>query len=324
MTIRDPKTTRETVHWPDAVDEIFASDQAVMFAHVTPARGAVLTPLTNFGLRDREAGRMTPLSSSLGMWKKLERIQRNPQVAVAYHSREHSFTARPEYVLVQGRASFSSLADRGEWVEEHRQSWERFIGPRDVGFWERWTRIYHWRVGIEIEVERVVVWPDLDCRGELELHGVPFPSESPTSQRPPAKGTGPRLNHKRAARRAKRRPHVLLGWVGADGFPVVVPVRISGTEKEGISLEASSGVTIPPGGRRAGLTAHSFGHYTFGQHKHQYTGWIDADRARRGVYAPHTESGYWLPESEFLYRIGSGFVTRRGFLGGRRAGFLPG
>jgi hypothetical protein len=83
-------------------------------------------------------------------------------------------------------------------------------------------------------------------------------------------------------------------------------------------------VTIPPGGRRAGLTAHSFGHYTFGQHKHQYTGWIDTDQARRGVYAPHTESGYWLPESEFLYRIASGFVTRRGFLAGRRAGFLPG
>ena len=63
------------MRWPDAVDEIFASDQAVMFAHVTPARGAVLTPLTNFGVRDRQAGTLESVNSSVGMWRKLERVR---------------------------------------------------------------------------------------------------------------------------------------------------------------------------------------------------------------------------------------------------------
>jgi hypothetical protein len=312
-----------TAHWPETTDEILGSDQVVLFAHVTPAGGVVLTPLTNTGLRDREAGTATPVSSSVGMWRKLDRIRRNPHVAAAYHTREHGFSDRPEYVLVQGRASSSPLNDRG-WVERHLESWERFSGPRSVGvLWERWLRTYHWRVGIEIEVERVVVWPDLACRATPEVHGAPLPAESPTPQSPPARGTGPRIEHGRAAKRAATLPDVLLGWVGADGFPVVIPVAVAGTEERGIVLDAPEGL-VPPGGRRAGLTAHSFARYTFGQNQRKHTGWLEAEPgARRVVYAPHTEAGYRLPRSRLLYGIASGFVTRRGYRQGRRAGFLP-
>jgi hypothetical protein len=179
------RATSAAVAWPDTVDEIFGGDQAVALAHVTPASGVVLTPLTNFGIRDRQGGRLTPLNSSIGMWKKLERVQQNPHVAVAYHTRKHGFSDRAEYVLVQGRAAHSSLEDRG-WLERHRESWERFAGPRDVGpLWERWLRIYHWRVGIEIAIERLIVWPNLACRGEFEVFGASLPSEPPAPQRAP-------------------------------------------------------------------------------------------------------------------------------------------
>jgi hypothetical protein len=118
-------------------------------------------------------------------------------------------------------------------------------------------------------------------------------------------------------------PNRLLGWVGSDGFPVIVPVEVARTEKRGIVLEPSPGVAIPPEGRRAGLTAHSFARYTFGQHQRKHTGWMVVEPGRRRVlYAPHTKSGYRLPESRLLYRIGSGFVTRRGLREARRAGFL--
>jgi hypothetical protein len=316
-------STPMSAGWPEAVDEVLAGDQAVVLAHVTPASGVVLTPLTNYGLRDREAGTVAPLSSSVGMWRKLERIQRDPHVAVAFHTREHGFSNRPEYVLVQGKATLSSLSDR-DWVERHLESWERFSGPRDVGpLWERWLRIYHWRVGIEIALERLVIWPDLRCRGTPDIHGAPLPAAPPTPQRPPAKGTDPRIDHVRAAKRAQRLPNVLLGWVGADGFPVMVPVDIAGNEEGGILLQAPEGL-VPPGRRRAGLTAHSFARYTYGQNQRKHTGWLEAEPAGRPiVYAPHTESGYWLPESRVAYRLGAGFVTRRGYRGGRRAGFLP-
>jgi hypothetical protein len=309
-------------HWPDTIDEILGGDQALAFAHLTPASGVVLTPLTNTGLRDRAAGTLTPVSSSVGMWRKLERIQRNPRVAVAYHTRAHGFSRRSEYVLVQGRASLSPLQDR-TWVERHLGAWERFSGPRDVGtVWERWLRVYHWRVGVEIAVERIIAWPDLHCRGAPQVYGAPLPQDPPEAQRLPARGTGSRIDHVRAARRAARLPDVLLGWVGKDGFPVVVPVRVGGTEERGIVLQVP-GRIVPSGGRRAGLTAHAFARYTYGQNQRRHTGWLWKEREEgHVVYAPHTETGYRLPESRILYRIGAGFVTRRGFREARRADFL--
>src|SRR5687767_15856684 len=144
--------------WPGAMDEILGGDQAVALAHVTPAKGVVLTPVTNFALQNRADGTIV-VNSSVGMWRKLDRIRQNPHVAVAFHTREHAATDRPEYVLVQGRASLSSLENRDGWLEPMGDNWQRFGGqPRDVGpLWEWWMSAYHWRVNIEIAVERVVV-----------------------------------------------------------------------------------------------------------------------------------------------------------------------
>ena len=82
-----------SVPWDDEVDEIITGDAAVGFASVTPARGVVIMPMAPLGLRDRNAGTVT-LTSSLGLPKKLERIRRNPSVALAYHAREHGDSDR--------------------------------------------------------------------------------------------------------------------------------------------------------------------------------------------------------------------------------------
>ena len=122
----------KTTAWPDLVEEIVAGDHAVALAYVTPARGVVIIPVSNFSMHDREKGTIT-VNSSIGAWKKLDRIRANPQVALAFHTREHASTNRPEYVLVQGRASLSELLDEG-WLEAHREEWERFTGPmREFG-----------------------------------------------------------------------------------------------------------------------------------------------------------------------------------------------
>jgi hypothetical protein len=300
-----------TTRWPDAVDEILGGDQVVALAYATPASGVVVTPMTNFAVRDRHAGTVTATNTSVGTWKKLDRIRRDPHVALAYHTRAHGFSARPEYVLVQGRASLTPPDP--DYPRSILENWERFGGEREVGpFWEWWLRAWHTRVGIEIAVERVVVWPVLTCRGTPAVYGAPLPPEPPQAQRPPAHGTGPRVNRRRAAKRAAKLPNVLLGWVGADRFPVVVPVAVEGAEERGIVLDAPEGL-VPPGGRRAGLTAHWFARYTFGQRLRKHTGWLEADlEARRVVYAPHTETGYTLPRSKLLFRLAAGFVTRRG------------
>src|SRR3954452_25434993 len=117
--------------WSDDVDEILGSDLAVGLAYLTPAKGVVITPMAPLGLRDREAGTVT-LTTSQGLWKKLVRIRRHSGVAVAYHAREHGLTDRPGFVLVQGRVTFPTIADR-DWLESITPEWEQFLGPRSTG-----------------------------------------------------------------------------------------------------------------------------------------------------------------------------------------------
>jgi hypothetical protein len=307
--------------WPDNVDEILASDQVVALAYTTPANGVILTPLTNFGLRDREAGTLRTVNSSVAAWRKLERIRKAPKVALAYHTRTHGFSDRPEYVLVQGTAAL------GEPVTHYPRSiqptWERFGGPVDIGpLWDWWLKAYNMRREIKIAVERVIVWPDLGCTGTPEIHGTPVRAEPP-EQKPPAKGVAPRVDHHRAARRAAKLPNVLLGWADADGFPLVVPVAVKGAKEGGIALDASPGL-VPRGGRRAGVLAHEFARYTAGQHQRRHSGWLEARAGEREVlYAPHTEHGYYMPWSMLAYRLSAGAGTRLWMRAARRAGIAP-
>lgn len=315
--------------WSEAVDEILAGDQVVMLASVTPAGGVVLGPVTNFAIRDRDASTVT-VNSSIGAGRKLQRMARNPKVALAYHTRAHSFTDRSEYVLVQGTASLSHpVENQPDTISE---SWERFAGPLDPPLWRRWLRIYYRRVNIEVAAHRVIVWTELTAASQPQVHGVPPPEEPPPSQRPPTGGTGPRVDTAQVSKVAARLPHVLLGWVDTDGFPFVVPVQTGEIEDrengdaEDLVLRTSQH-HLPPGERRAGMTSHAFTRHVLGQHQQVLTGWLRADPAGdRASYAPHTRFGYRLPPSRLLYRLAVGYATRRGLRasrlatrGGRRA-----
>ena len=134
-----------SVTWPDEVDEVLAGDLTAALAYVTPAGGAVVTAVAPIGLRDREAGTVT-FTTSLGLGKKLERIERDPRVALAYHAREHGFATSAQYVLVQGMAT-AKLPARPRLPRDTssaRQA-ERFMGPPKEGrlFWDRWLQEYY-------------------------------------------------------------------------------------------------------------------------------------------------------------------------------------
>ena len=293
-----------------------------MLCYVTAAKGVVLVPVTNFGLRDRRAGTLTAVNSSVGVSRKLQRIRANPQIALAYHTRRYGWTDRPEYVLVQGRASLSAPHPR--YPETIREAFDFYGGgyPRGGPISQWWLRAWHLRVGITLAVERIVVWPELSCRDEPAIYGSPLPQDPPASQAQPKNGTGPRLNPRRAAKRAAALPESLLGWVGADGFPVVTPARAAGSEERGIVLHPPPGL-VPPGERRAGFTAHRFGNYNVGQLQRIHTGWMQSEDDLV-VYAPHTKSGYWMPRSPTAYKLMAGAGTRWGLRASRQAGFVPG
>src|SRR6185503_2906626 len=90
--------------WDDEADEVIRSDITTALAYVTPAGGAVVTAVAPCGLADRDQATVG-FTTSLGFAKKLERIIREPRIALAYHTREHGYSTSPRFVLVQGDAS---------------------------------------------------------------------------------------------------------------------------------------------------------------------------------------------------------------------------
>jgi hypothetical protein len=296
------------VTWSDDVDELLASDLAAGFAYLTPAKGVVVTPMAPLALRDRQAGTVT-LTTSQAMWKKLDRIRRNSGVAIAYHARDFGLTDRPGFVLVQGRASFPTTADR-DWLESITPEWERFLGPRSAGVPGRILEVYYWqRVPITIQVERIVAYPDDAAAGKPQVLGKPL-AEPAGPQKPPGGGTAPRVDATKVAAHAQRLPHTLLGWCGADEMPEVVPAAPAEGGDYGVQLSVPAGA-VPPGGRRAGLTSHQFQPRMIGQEQRVHTGWLESDGSDRVNYMPHTKAGYRLPSSKVAFVLASGSIAFR-------------
>ncbi len=294
-----------TIGWTGDIETVLAGDHVAMLAYVTPADGVVLTPVTNFGIHDRDRGIVT-FNTSVGAWRKIARIRRNPNVALAFHTRAHATHDRREFVLVQGSATVGPIVeDFPSTVLEH---WERVepwstLGPA----WKWWMRVYARRVEIRVAVERIVVWPNLTCTGEFTVHGAPLPDPAPIPQTPPAKGTRPRVGLTLTAWAARRLPAVLLGWVDSDARPFVVPVGVVSSGPRGLTLRTPSGV-VPPGSRRAGLTAHWFSRGVAGQCQAVHTGWLEV--TDEVTYAPHTRASYFMPPSRLVYRLATGGFTR--------------
>jgi len=190
-----------------------------------------------------------------------------------------------------------------------------FMGPpRRGAFWDRWLSAYYSdRVPVHVDVERIVSWPDLRCEGEPEVHGSAPAAAPPEPQRPPKNGTGPRLDSARAGTAASKLRHQLVAFKGADGHPVVVPVRVTGADTGAIRVEAAPGL-LPPGGRRAGLLAHEYRAKLIGLAARQHTGWLEVENGdgTRALYAPHTQSAFKAPANKTLLLLGNGYLARKG------------
>jgi hypothetical protein len=306
--------------WPDEVDDVIGGDLTCAVAYVTPAGGAVATAVAPIGLRDRDE-RTVGFTTSLGFGHKLERIKQEPRVALAYHAREHGIGdgANRRFVLVQGRATFDPAPDRA-LVEEIGERSQPYLGePRRGPFWDRWLQAYYAdRVLVTVDVERVVVWPELDAGGEPEVLGTPLPEQHADAQAPPKKGTGPRVDASRAGKRAAALPHRLLTYVQADGYPAIVPVSVERHGAEGITLRSAAG--LPAGGRRAGMIAHAYRPKLIGLESRQYTGWLEGGDGAVALYAPHTEAGFKAPANKTVLLLANGFMARRGLAKARKAG----
>jgi hypothetical protein len=305
------------VRWSDDADAVIRGDITAAAAYVTPAGGAVVTAVAPCGLGERDSG-VLGFTTSLGFGKKLERIIRDPHVALAYHSRDHGFSASPLFVLAQGTASVD-VRPSPERLEAMVPQAERYVGKVRRGLvWDRLLHEYYYeRVFVDIALARTVTWPDLGASGAVEVTGAAWPGPA-DPQPPPKGGTSPRIDVGKAAARITMLPHRLLAYRGADGFPVVVPVQIAGHDQRGLRLVVPPGL-LPPGGRRAGLLAHAYRAQLIGLTTRVFTGWMDAGD-EGAVYAPHTYKGFVAPPRKTLLLASNGLMAKAGTWQARRQG----
>jgi hypothetical protein len=306
------------IGWPDEADEVIKGDLTAAAAYVTPAGGAVVISVCTMGIDRREAGEVG-FSTSLGFARKLERIIADPHVTLAYHTREHGFSASPMFVLAQGLASVDLRPSRSR-LEAMVPQGERFMGQFMRGpVWDRLLHEYYYeRVFVDIAVQRIATWPDLSASGDLRAFGAAWPG-SPEPQVPPKNGTDPRVDVDHAAGRIGMLPHRVLAYRGADGFPVVVPVELAGHDAAGLRLVTTSGL-LPPGGRRAGLLAHAYRPQLVGLATRTFTGWLEVADDGSAVYAPHTSKGFVAPPRKKLLLVSNGLFAKYGLWQARRHG----
>ena len=298
-----------TVTWDPDIDAVLAGDLTAGLGYRTPAGGVVVQAVAPIGLRDRVRGTLG-FTTSLGFSKKLERIAADPRVALAFHAREHGRASGSRYILAQGTAQViaeppDALRDRVRNLAE-----DRLGAARQGRFWSYWLREYYvTRVPVEITLTRIMSWRTLDAAGAPDVLGAPLRDGEPAAQSAPARGTAPRIDVTRAARRLRATAHTLLGYAGADGYPIVVPVAVESADPDGLVLR--SAFALPEGGRRAGLTGHSYRAQLVGLVTRQHTGWLEVSRGA-ARYSPHTEVGYRAPPNKTLLLLLNGALAKRG------------
>ena len=113
-------------------------DITAALGYNTPAGGAVVTSVAPCGIGDRGLGTLG-FTTSLGFGRKLERIVADPRIALAYHAREHGYSASPAFVLAQGTASVDLTPSRAR-LEALTPQVEHYLGKVMRGpvapFWQ--------------------------------------------------------------------------------------------------------------------------------------------------------------------------------------------
>ena len=307
----------DPVRWSADVDDVIKGDITAAVAYITPAGGAAVTAVAPCGIGQRDQG-MVGFTTSLGFGKKLERIICDPHVALAYHAREHGYSASSAFVLAQGTASVELTPPRAR-LEALTSQAERYVGKVMRGpVWDRLLREYYQeRVFVDIALERIAAWPDLNASGEMAVTGAAWPGAA-EPQQPPKNGTGPRVDVAKAAQQVGALPHRVLAYRGADGLPVLVPVQLSWHDQAGLRLVAPIGL-LPPGGRRAGLLAHSYRPQLIGLSTRTFTGWLEVS-PDGVIYAPHTAKGFVAPPRKKLLLVSNGLLAKYGLWQARRQG----
>ena len=221
-------------------------------------------------------------------------------------------------MLVQGTATVDLTPSRAR-LDAFAPRAARYLGELKEGpIWDRLLREYYQeRVFVDVAIDRIASWPTLLATGPTTTAGADLPGP-PSPQAPPAKGTAPRVDVDKLARRLTGLPHRLLAFRGADGYPVIVPIELAGHDHRGLRLVGSD--VLPAGGRRAGVLAHAYRPQLVGLSTQVLTGWLEVGDDGQARYSPHTSKGFTAPPAKTLLLVTNGLLAKRGLRQARKHG----
>lgn len=267
--------------WPDAVLPVFDRAITVEYSSLTKAGAPIMTPLTPYVGEDR---RTIDVSTGVTYPAKAERARRNPRVCLLFSDPVGSGLAAPPVVLVQGLATVRDRdiqANTDRYVRLSLQKMpEAYKGqPR---FLLRSLKAYFARMWIEVTPTRIWWWPSKSLDQEPGTWAAPQSTVAPPSDpAPPGRQPAP-WKEPPADWRSMVGPTIErleqrdLAWLGADGFPLSVPVL--DVQQVGSSLRLSLGRHLPgtPEGPAA-VTFHAHPESFTGQENHTFVGSVRTD-----------------------------------------------
>ncbi len=254
-------STENSMGWPEELLPLFERALTVEYASLTRAGAPVTYPLTPYVGED---GTTLDVSTGLTYPAKAERARRNPKVALLYSDPVGSGLEEAPVALVQGLATVRDADLQANTDRYVRLSMAklRAVYEGQPKFVLRSLAWYFVRIWMEVTPTRILWWP----QGRLEEpprewvapagRAAPPSDPAPPGKQPAAWAERPSEWRPVAELALRELPLRDLTFVGADGFPVCVPVSKVALESEGFRLRAAR----VPGTRPEGfacLTVHT-------------------------------------------------------------------
>ena len=263
---------------PEEVWSVLDRSVTVEYTSVTRAGAPIMVPVTPYVSDDR-----TTLDVSTGLTypTKAERARRNPKVSLLYSDPVGTGLAQPPVVLVQGLATI-----RDGDLQANTDRYVRLAMAKMPAAYQGQPKFllrsltwYFARIWIQVTPIRVWWWGSKDRPGDPGQWEAPSSAGAPPSDpappgRPPAAWLEPPSDWRVIARTVlPRLDHRSLAWIGADGFPVSVPVIGLDQTEAGFRLQLGRCLPDPPAGA-ACLTVHTHPEEFTGQENRTFLGRI--------------------------------------------------
>lgn len=234
--------------WPDAVGQVLERAITVEYTSLSRTGTPIMIPVSPYL---QPGARTVDVSTGLTYPAKAERARRNPKVCLLFADHVGSGLADAPVVLIQGLATVRDAdlqANTDRYVRQALAKTPEMMKGLP-GFALRRLIFYFARIWIEVTPTEIVWWTSTALDHEPGRWLAPAGTTAPPSDRAPPGRQPPAWLHRPADWQPTAWKAIAnldqrdLAWVGANGFPLSVPV--AGVEQTAQGFALSLGDHLP-------------------------------------------------------------------------------